>query len=45
MYFLDNSKMNFGGLVSTSNTYASDILTVKTNGNVYFSMGLIHVDD
>lgn len=31
----------FGGLVSTSNTYAAELVTIQTDGFLYWSMGLI----
>lgn len=34
------NRVQFGGLVSTSNTYAGERLTIVTDGLLYWSMGL-----
>ena len=40
-FFLDNTCMKFGGLVSTSNTYdGSSEVTVTTNEKITWSMGI-----
>jgi len=37
----DNRVMEFGGTISTSNTYSGDpVVTVKTSGTLVWSMGL-----
>jgi len=35
---LDNSKLQFGSLVSTSNTFSSDSITISTDNNILFTM-------
>lgn len=36
----DDGVSEFGGLISTSNTYAREIVTIQTDGYLYWSMGL-----
>lgn len=44
---LKDHTMNFGGIVSTSNTYdsESDIVTIETNKPLLWSMGISRIDD
>lgn len=37
---LDSHPVQFGGMISTSNTYASERLTISTDGLLYWSMGI-----
>lgn len=36
----DNQFVNFGGIVSTSNTYSSNVVTLQSDGMLYWSMGI-----
>lgn len=38
--FSDNQFVQFGGIVSTSNTYSSDVVTLQSDGLLYWSMGI-----
>lgn len=38
--FKDNHKCSFGGLVSTSNTFAKNRVSIKTDGLLFWSMGI-----
>ncbi|RCN47741.1 hypothetical protein ANCCAN_06205 [Ancylostoma caninum] len=38
---LEDTKMSFGGIVSTSNFMEKDVLTVKTSAPVIFTMELV----
>lgn len=40
IFIEENQICQFGGLVSTSNTYANELLTIETNAILYWSMGL-----
>lgn len=37
---LENHPVEFGGIISTSNTYSSEVVTIETDGFLYWSMGL-----
>ncbi|XP_037040872.1 thiamin pyrophosphokinase 1 isoform X2 [Bradysia coprophila] len=37
---LDNQFTQFGGIVSTSNTYSSNVVTLQSDGLLYWSMGI-----
>lgn len=39
-FFLDNHVVQFGGMVSTSNTYSSNVVTLQSDGLLYWSMGI-----
>lgn len=39
-YVLDNTTMQFGGLISTSNTYKDSKVTVNTDTSVIWTMGI-----
>ncbi|KAJ6633544.1 Thiamine pyrophosphokinase 1 [Pseudolycoriella hygida] len=40
MWNLDNQFVQFGGICSTSNTYSSNVVTLRSDGYLYWSMGL-----
>lgn len=39
-YVSDNTTMQFGGLISTSNTYEDSEVTVNTDTSVIWTMGI-----
>jgi len=43
--FLDHAQLEFGGMVSTSNTYATEFVQVETDANLIWSMGAYEFED
>lgn len=44
-YVSDNTTMQFGGLISTSNTYEDSEVTVNTDTSVIWTMGIESLKD